>query len=642
MHATKEGKLMILPENYLEDEIRCGFYVPGMLKRSWAAQLVMLEKLGDFCRDYHIQWFASNGTLLGAVRHKGFIPWDDDVDVWMKRKDYETFLRNVNMMPDSITFMDGRYGMEDNTRFNQSFGRIVNTETYTPTAEFLNAYGGYPYPAGIDIFVLDNIAADEFDEQLRKESGQYILYAIQLLDDKGENKEELEEYISNIEKWSRIKIDRDGNLFQQLMQIYEGVCCLYNEHSSGKIADMSNWIPNGKALFDEKWFESSIEFPFENITVPVPAGYDQILKNVYGDYMIPYQGSSHNFPMYRSIEQDIEKLGDSGQRLPYNYYFDKEVLKRPGKPDRKKYIRSYLQLFLRAWSEVVQHVRISDLSQISEMLGTAQNVTMQLEKLLVQNYADASMTMSGLLEEFYQKLFALFQAIQGHDVNQQAQLVQDAQLIVQQVQKEIEEEIINPVEVLFLPFKACGWENLQPLYDYFRKQPGVRTYVMPIPWYRRNAVYDFPDNPVYEGKEISEKVETIPLSDMFLPVHTPDIVITQNAYDQYGIGFTVSPEYYSEKLLQYAGEVVYTPWFVIDDVLPEHQGAWSVAYSYIDMPGVVKADKILVSSYSMRYSYIEHLTEFAGQDTWKHWEESVQVAGTEEDCERIFHLRNTP
>ena len=139
-----------------------------------------------------------------------------------------------------------------------------------------------------------------------------------------------------------------------------------------------------------------------------------------------------------------------------------------------------------------------------------------------------------------------------------------------------------------------------------------------------------------------EKVETIPLSDMFLPVHTPDIVITQNAYDQYGIGFTVSPEYYSEKILQYAGEVVYTPWFVIDDVLPEHQGAWSVAYSYIDMPGVVKADKILVSSYSMRYSYIEHLTEFAGQDTWKHWEESVQVAGTEEDCERIFHLRNTP
>ena len=629
---------MKLPENYLEDEVRCGFYVPGMLKRAWAAQLVMLEKLRDFCRDYHIQWFASYGTLLGAVRHKGFIPWDDDVDVWMKRKDYETFLRNVNMMPDSITFMEGRYGMEDNTMFDQPFGRIVNTERYMPEAEFLNEYGGYPYPAGIDIFVLDNIASDEFEEQLRKESGQYILYAIQLLDDKDANKDELEECISNIEKWSNIHIDRDGNLFQQLMHIFEGVCCLYNEQDSGKIASMSSWIPNGNALFDAEWFESSIEFPFEYITLPVPVGYDQVLTKVYGNYMTPYQGSSHNFPLYRDTERAIEELGDSGLRLPYNYYFDKAALKRPEKPVRKKYIRSYLQLLLRACFEAIQGIGTSDLKQISENLGTTQDLAMQLQKLLVQNYADVSMRTAGLLQELYQKLFSLYQTVQKQDVSKQARLIQETQAIVQQVQQKIQEEIIRPVEVLFLPFKSCGWERLQPLYDYFRRQPGVRTYVMPIPWYRRNEVFEFPDVPIYEGKEISEKVDIIPLNDMFLPVHTPDIVITQNAYDQYGIGFTVSPQYYTEKILTYAGELVYTPWFDIDDVLPEHQGAWSVAYSYTDMPGVVRADKVIVPSYSMRYSYIEHLTEFAGSDTWKHWDQTVLVAKTEEDCDQIFHL----
>lgn len=628
---------MILPDNYFDDEVRCGFYVPGMLKRSWASQLVMLEKLRDFCRDYHIQWFASNGTLLGAVRHKGFIPWDDDVDVWMKRKDYETFLRNVNMMPDSITFMDGRYGMEDNTAFNQSFGRIVNTEAYTPTAEFLNEYGGYPYPSGIDIFVLDNIAPDEFEEQMRKESGQYILYAIQLLDDKEENKEELEEYISNIEKWSNIKIDREGNIFQQLMQIYEGVCCLYDEQDSGKIADMSNWIPNGRALFDEKWFEDTIEIPFENITVPVPVGYDQILTNVYGDYMTPYQGSSHNFPMYRSLEKDIENLGDHGQRLPYNYYFDKSILNRPEKITRKKYIRSYLSLFLDAYAQVVREDRTSDLNQISGTLGTAQDLTIQLEKLLVQNYPDISMETDRLLQEFYKKLFVFYQTIQEQNADQQAALLQETQIIVRKIQKEIEEKIIRPVEVLFLPFKACGWETLQPLHDYFSKQPGVRTYVMPINWYRRNMVYDISNSPIYEGEEISEKVNIIPQNDMFLPIHTPDIVITQNPYDQYGIGFSVNPGYYSDKLLQYAGEVVYVPWFDMDDVIPQHQGAWSVAYSYMDMPGVIKADKVIVPSYNMRYAYIEHLTDFAGTDTWKRWEQSLQVANSEEDYDKIFN-----
>lgn len=630
---------MILPKNYFEDEVRSGFYVPGMLKRSWAAQLVMLEKLRDFCCDYNIQWFVSNGTLLGAVRHNGFIPWDDDVDVWMKRKDYETFLRNVNMMPDSITFMDGRFGMKGKIKFGQSFGRIINAETYTATADFLNEYGGYPYPAGIDIFVLDNIASDETEEQSRKKCGLYLLYTIQLLDEKENHKEELEKYIESIEKITKIKIDRDGDLFQQLMQIYEGICCLYNEADSGKIADMSNWIPNGKALFDEKWFEDSIEIPFENITVPVPIGYDQILRNVYGDYMTPYQGSSHDFPLYRGIEKDIENINN--KRFPYNYYFDKDISERPEKPDRKKLIYNYLHLFLNVYAEAVYEYKISDLKQISGTLGTAQDVTMQLEKLIVQNYSDVPMKTVTLLQEYYQKLFVFYKAIQKQDIDEQATMIRETREIVYKVQEEIKEKIIRPVEVLFLPFKACGWKQLQPLYDYFSKQPGVHTYVMPITWYRRNAVYDFSDTPLYEGKEISEKVNIIPMNKMFLPVHTPDIVITQNTYDQYGIGFSVSPDYYSDKLLQYSGEVVYVPWFEVDDVIPKHQGAWAVAYSYMDMPGVVKADKVIVPSYNMRYAYIEHLTDFAGTDTWKRWEQSVQVANSEEDYDKIFHLKNT-
>lgn len=74
-----------------------GFYVDSTMKRFWAASIETLEEIDKVCRKHNIIWYADGGTLLGAVRHKGFIPWDDDVDIVMKRKDYEKFLQVAPM-----------------------------------------------------------------------------------------------------------------------------------------------------------------------------------------------------------------------------------------------------------------------------------------------------------------------------------------------------------------------------------------------------------------------------------------------------------------------------------------------------------------------------------------------------------------
>ena len=83
---------MRFSNSYFEDEVRDGFYVPGMVKRAWAAQLEVLEDVDRVCKKHGIRYFADWGTLLGAVRHGGFIPWDDDLDICMKRQDYTRFL----------------------------------------------------------------------------------------------------------------------------------------------------------------------------------------------------------------------------------------------------------------------------------------------------------------------------------------------------------------------------------------------------------------------------------------------------------------------------------------------------------------------------------------------------------------------
>ena len=80
---------MKFEEEFFKNEVREGFFVSSMMKRAWAAQIEVLEEFEKMCKENNIRYFAAYGTLLGAVRHGGFIPWDDDIDIWMLREDYE-------------------------------------------------------------------------------------------------------------------------------------------------------------------------------------------------------------------------------------------------------------------------------------------------------------------------------------------------------------------------------------------------------------------------------------------------------------------------------------------------------------------------------------------------------------------------
>lgn len=83
--------MISIPNSYLEDEIRDGFYIPSITKRTWAMELSVLDLIDEICRKHDIKYFADWGTYLGAVRHGGFIPWDDDLDICMHRNEFERF-----------------------------------------------------------------------------------------------------------------------------------------------------------------------------------------------------------------------------------------------------------------------------------------------------------------------------------------------------------------------------------------------------------------------------------------------------------------------------------------------------------------------------------------------------------------------
>ena len=80
---------MHLDEKFYQKETRCGYEVSEKMKKVWAVELNLLEYFDQLCREHNLRYFVDYGTLLGAVRHQGFIPWDDDIDIVMLRDDYE-------------------------------------------------------------------------------------------------------------------------------------------------------------------------------------------------------------------------------------------------------------------------------------------------------------------------------------------------------------------------------------------------------------------------------------------------------------------------------------------------------------------------------------------------------------------------
>lgn len=139
-----------------------GFHIRAMDKRYKYSCLESLEEFDRICGLYEIPYYAMYGTLLGAIRHKGFIPWDDDIDVAMMREDYNRFIR---VAKDEMREPFILRNVEDSCYHPL---RVQNGTTIRIDEEFVNRFHGCPYPTGIDVYVFDRLPERVEDQELMK------------------------------------------------------------------------------------------------------------------------------------------------------------------------------------------------------------------------------------------------------------------------------------------------------------------------------------------------------------------------------------------------------------------------------------------------------------------------------------------
>lgn len=303
--------------SYFNAEDRDGFHISSMVKRGWAVQLEILHQVDIICKRHNIMYYAECGTLLGAVRHNGFIPWDDDLDIGMRRVDYTRFLHYAKTeLPEDFHIIT----VHSNSDYNQLICRIVNTLNLTTASEHLQKFHDFPYVTGIDIFITDNIPKDKNEEtvqiQLLCAANSLALNwnennqpANDISTDEGsvENAtmEEKMELLKQIEELCHIKFDPKTSISQQLLALSDRICAMYWEDEPDEVSLLPDLALNPDFRFPVECYKSTIELPFENTTIPVPVGYDYILRKRYGEeYMTPVQSpSSHEYPFFRTQEE---------------------------------------------------------------------------------------------------------------------------------------------------------------------------------------------------------------------------------------------------------------------------------------------------------------------------------------------------
>lgn len=239
--------------------------------------LEMLLEVDRICQKYGIRYFLDSGTLLGAVRHKGFIPWDDDVDIAMPRQHYESFLR---ICQDDL---DSKYWLQTNETdpyFPFAIARILYKNSRLSVEGRTKHRTGY----AMDVFAIDNAA----DNPLVQSARVFAIKAIQ-----GFCKSRLAvDYGIYHSVWERIAVFVTSSIGRLLplgilMRMQHAAATMYESRKTEYKCCLSYRFRELDRKFPSYVFDDAERTEFEGHMLPIPKGWHESLTIMYGDYMVP-------------------------------------------------------------------------------------------------------------------------------------------------------------------------------------------------------------------------------------------------------------------------------------------------------------------------------------------------------------------
>ena len=311
--VSNNGDREIYIDNIDHDEMRDGFLVTSQRKKLWNVQIGLIKEFERICKKHGLRWFAIGGTLMGAARHKGFIPWDDDVDVAMLRPEYEKLRKiiaseikppyHLDIWYDYRLEIDDPSDLTDNSlplvsRRHQEkhphgapfFPLIKIRDERTLFVEFPDETS-FNQSMWIDVFPLDSIPPFD-DKQQRLDFEIVKIFFIATTHP--------EMIKDTLQKNQSLIVDDDTLLeFMSLPYKERGLRLekiLSEKFSMSKhVGDLRGWcILQNQRFYQSKDFRNVEYLPFEKIEVPAPVNYESVLTDFYGDWRTPVKTHTHS------------------------------------------------------------------------------------------------------------------------------------------------------------------------------------------------------------------------------------------------------------------------------------------------------------------------------------------------------------
>lgn len=625
--------------DFFRDEVRNGFYIPTAIKQTWAAALEVLSEIDRICVKHNITYYADWGTLLGAVRHGGFIPWDDDLDICMKRDDYVKFRAVADAeLPKNYVIHDYER-KEDHWLF---LARVVNNEHMCFDEKYLREHNNFPWLVGVDIFLKDYLYSDYEKEEARDKEVMWLYTLSQTVIGDKVNEQTISEELKKIEQKYRINLSgkhRNTDLAVALCRLAEQQMARVNPEEADSIGQIFPWIlkRGPHAGEDKKLYEKTIRLPFENTTIPVPAYYNQILSRRYGNYCeIRKVWSGHNYPFFEGQKKELEQL--TGEPLP-GFCFHKDMLNRPDKEytsSLKTIAKECVTSIKDMLSEAVNAITLGEHEQFSQLLTDSQQLAIDLGTLVETvkgEYNPHTVNVIKALENFCDCVWQEYQDIS----NGIGKTLIHTLKAIEEVNIAVTDNIINIKEILFLPIGPKEWNGFSCAYKNALKNKNTEVWVVPLPLLKK----DYFGNVCMTDEEIKQAAKkdfypkNISITDWGvydLSLHCPDIVYIQNPYDETNPCLTVPPDFYARAIQKYTNELIFIPFKKTCEFGSEDRNDIYNMKHYVTAPGIIFSDKVMVQSENIREQYICCLTDFAGKDTKTHWEEKIKIAEENADA----------
>lgn len=264
------------------------------IKELQAVENEILRFFADYCDKEGVEYTLYGGTLLGAIRHNGFIPWDDDVDVVMSAKDYKKFLKAYRKSPDkrySLCWFD----VENEYPFQ--FAKMRKNETYMGEYSIrdLNVNHG----VWIDIFTYFDKPKTSLGVKLQ----EMLLGVIQIMGEKYVNRLKIKrgEITALPSVFAKIVDKCPDALLRLFKLLFFNICILIGDKNSENIR-IFDYNRDFHFCEPRTNIEPSTTHIFEGTMFKIPVDYDNQMKMAYGDYMTPVHSHVH-------IKLDLIDLG---------------------------------------------------------------------------------------------------------------------------------------------------------------------------------------------------------------------------------------------------------------------------------------------------------------------------------------------